>query len=835
MTESAAEAAPIEVDTLPSFRMFTFQDLVDEITKRASNARETKDSWSQLLSVAESLATATAAGAIDLLADQTWSPIRLAIQGHMGILNSDALVVNFDPTPGITVLHGPNGAGKSSISDAIETVLCQKVPPKSATVTGTSQIWEIVPVGRNFDAALIALTLFSNKGNRLHLNATIGRDGHETAFTSFFEGADGIKVPLNLKESWGDALTNHRPIFAYAALERKVQQSKDLAKYFENLLALGGCFTALDEEIERLSTEADQNLSKWQTAKNSAMAQISRIDARRNSEGELRLPAVQEPKISDDISSWVTGNFLAEIGELNREIPLSAYETLAISAETVCETFIHLESLNNSIQERLSSSLKTLHEQAKTLSNVDGTCPVCLTDDTEWLKTLSKTVEDFKRFATQDKAVTSALSAFQGVIKELLAPILDMVTVGETEPILQEARDNGRERMSNFERAITANGVKPQPAVLSATRALSEWIGLPSSKDLIMRGINQTEVTRQWRLERSKAVAGFVGVWTETQKKGSDSLSWKETKKRVGDLRGDLRKRNTQSLEIRVNEKVRELLDDVDLGISELTVLETKATMKLQDSTGNQLELGMLSAGQRNAILLAPLLASVKEGPFSFLILDDPVHAFDAMRIDRLSSVLAKLSVDRRVIVLTHDERLRTHLLASAEKCETRLVGRSVSTGAVTIEESTQLWKQLLEDARILFHMTNETGNAVDTLQGTSTSVIKIIRGLCRQSLDNALREFITRNSIASSGNYSADLGELDLAQTTRARMDKAQTIFHRRSQTIDPVEEARAICGDYLDYWNNASHGNEGLEPIEVAEIVAAEESCALLGSHQF
>ena len=75
--------------------------------------------------------------------------------------------------------------------------------------------------------------------------------------------------------------------------------------------------------------------------------------------------------------------------------------------------------------------------------------------------------------------------------------------------------------------------------------------------------------------------------------------------------------------------------------------------MTVTDVSGKPVALSMLSAGQRNALLLAPLLAVSRGGPFGFLVLDDPVHAFDQVRVDRLAQLIHDLAEDRRVIVLT--------------------------------------------------------------------------------------------------------------------------------------------------------------------------------------
>ena len=68
----------------------------------------------------------------------------------------------------------------------------------------------------------------------------------------------------------------------------------------------------------------------------------------------------------------------------------------------------------------------------------------------------------------------------------------------------------------------------------------------------------------------------------------------------------------------------------------------------------------VLSTGQRNALSLATYLprATQPASPFGFLILDDPIHAFDTWRVRYLARHLVTLSKRFQVVVFTHDDRL---------------------------------------------------------------------------------------------------------------------------------------------------------------------------------
>ena len=70
--------------------------------------------------------------------------------------------------------------------------------------------------------------------------------------------------------------------------------------------------------------------------------------------------------------------------------------------------------------------------------------------------------------------------------------------------------------------------------------------------------------------------------------------------------------------------------------------------------------LGVMSQGELNALSLSLFLARalLPESPFRFLVIDDPVQAMDAVKVEGLARVLDEASRERQVIVFTHDERL---------------------------------------------------------------------------------------------------------------------------------------------------------------------------------
>ncbi|MEU6813488.1 hypothetical protein [Streptomyces sp. NPDC046860] len=251
--------------------------------------------------------------------------------------------------------------------------------------------------------------------------------------------------------------------------------------------------------------------------------------------------------------------------------------------------------------------------------------------------------------------------------------------------------------------------------------------------------------------------------------------------------------------------------------------------MSVSNSSGQELQLSMLSAGQRNAFLLAPLLSTAESGPFSFLILDDPVHAFDEIRVDRLAAVLVDLSFERRVIVFTHDERLKQHLLARAANGQAWRVSRDVEKGEISIESTDEMWRVLLDDAR------NIVTWAPRPSPTTYLTEAQVVRGLCRQAVDHALHSCVVRYSLAQRQDVARNVSSIDAVDNTPKRVAFAEELINQTHSGRNPIDEFSKICGHYLRGWNKAVHGSDDAKANLTLEIEKAWEACAVITSWDF
>lgn len=800
--------------------MFTFDELIAEIAVKKAAAQD-KDSWERLRTVAQELAAVDATDEFDVVTNHRWSLVSVSINGFRGVLNATPLELFFDTEPGVTVLHGPNGAGKSSITDAIELALIGKTTGGPRGTGGNLSLWDPVPVGRGSAGTSVSLVLASGE-SRLYLSCQLDSAG--TLVSRDCEVEDGTgRRPIALGKLWAEALASYSPVFAYATLERRVQLSKDLQSYFESLLALGGCFTALKESIEASGALSAGSMSRWKEARDAAQRSLGQVDADWAT-GSGDLLAVRLPNVEEVIDAWLTDSGLLESGTQERAVASDALAQLRLASKSLKEAVDALTAAALSGHDGLAVSLQALESEAVQLGlSDDRVCPVCGATDTHWMPTLVGTVAELEKAKGLRAAVVDALRTLKRVCQTLLVPILSLEEFKPAENAFHADMIVGARVMDALQGEIENHGATSHQGVVSSAVAAAGWIDSGEAEALVSRAIAITDRLKQWRIARAIAVADFLTVWRETQSSAVESAAWQSALKRVEDLRKHLRALRTTALEEKASERVQALLSDVGLSIDGLAVNQTTATMNLVDGANNTLALGMLSAGQRNAVLLAPLLASVDAGPFAFVILDDPVHAFDELRIDRLAETLTELAAARRVIVLTHDERLREHLVARPIRTTTKLVSRDVSAGTVAVEDSDHFWSQLLDDAMLILELTEEAvGNT-----GTATDSV---RGLCRQSLDNGIREFVVMNAIANRRDPRADLAHLDSAATTAARLDIAEALWVPTSGDINPVVSARQACAGHLEAWNRAVHGDAATSNVTKVEIRSARAACKVL-----
>lgn len=805
--------------------LLTFEALAKRIEEFRDNARsdDSKAGWAQLLRIAQRLGGSTDAED-DPAIGHRWALTKVRISGYQGVGTGIPLEVDFDPMPGITILHGPNGAGKSSITDAIETALLGA--PRKPVVTdtgGSSPLWERVHTNRDADEAEVELSLVC-KGESLTITCKLDKMGQPIGHSCRISSQNAERSIELAKTTWKSAVAGHRPIFAYAAVERQVQRAKDLQAFLESLLAFGGCFDIFKQAVEVDAAASKSSKQEWDRALASAQSAVNNVDQERNTSGSRVLQPLIWPAVTDDPDQWLSGQGLADTGSAVQEITDDHLNRLVTAASEAKAAVNQLREHEQSLLARLAIPLRQLHKAAEDLDSPGTVCPVCQTSNVEWLTSLTSSITDLASLSEIESEAMSKINTLRDTVERDLTAIHNVVR-GDVQG--SDAILSGQNEGDMFLAAVRSEGARPGSAVRRALGELSAWVESEDLVSLVAQAEKASDRLRQWRLARRERVDAFISTWRRVRISASDHATWESATKCLRKLESTLRDERTEALKAKTDRRVQRLLADAGLTVRSIRVQGTKASIEIADQEQKAMTLAMLSAGQRNALLLAPSLAVAGPGPFVFLILDDPVHAFDQVRVDLVASMLAEMARDRRIIVLTHDERLREHLVARDARCDVRSVERDPLTGSVSVKPLEQLWDVLLKDAASVLDLVGQ-GQAVQGENATN-----IIRSLCRQAVDNALRQFIIRWSALEGKSPESYLESLDEVQTTRDRLARASDLVLEDSGFSEALNAAKSSVTQYLDHWNRAAHGNVPLCDAVGDEIGAAREACqALIGA---
>lgn len=798
--------------------LLTFEDLVECAEARHQNAREPVKiaAWKHVLDVLQRLV----GGREDegLVAGRAWSLTRVTVDGFQGVTTMQPLVL--DPSPGVTVLFGSNGAGKSSIADAIEAALQGTAPLVAAGGGGSAPLWERRHCARDAATATVEVTL-SDGPQHLVLTVALGADGTVQGRTARLRVGDEVRDVDLAATPWASALATGRPVFGYAAVERRVQRARDLRDFLAPLLGLGGCLDAVKEALDEAGRAAIDADGRFERARQEAQQAVAEVDRRIAVDGEPHPPQPAWPAIDDDPDAWCLASDLVETGAAVEPVTDDDLARLSNAAAAVEPALRALEGAEHSVIARLAGPLRDLHRHAEELPEPGTTCPVCGTAETSWTTTLGESLDGLDALDEHERTFRSRLATLHGRLDTEFSRVVTVLDQEWLDRTVAAAAAPTREFARTLQEAIGRHGTHSDPEIRDAVRALATAFTSDAWADAARETVRQSDRRRQWLRARRDAVGEFLAVWRIDGPVGAAAASWHEAQGHcLRTLQNEVWKQRTSDLRGAVDNAVRRLLHDVGLHVDDMSIQGTKADIRVRDSANRPVELATLSAGQRNALLLAPLLSSHREGPFRFLVLDDPVHSFDQIRVDRLARLIVELAERRRVVVLTHDERLREHLLSSAPTSSAHDVARAVETGTVTHAESTPVWRGLLDDARAVL------GLAADRQQhGTTTPPTDLARRFFRMAVDAALRQFVLARSFAAARDVHADLAALDAKKTTDGRFEKARALHP--GVTID---EAISAFAPYRVTWNMAVHGNSNAPAFDPAETSAAERMCTLL-----
>lgn len=792
---------------------FTYQDLLDEIDEasRRATSRDIKQAWVGLREAVMDVSGGASTDDFDPSnGSGLWWLLSIEVAGFRGVPPT-GLVFELDPTPGITVIHGPNGSGKSSICDGVDVGLHQTANASIERLEGRGgnlPVWEPVLVNSEGSTGILTLQLKHDDGRLLRIKTEVS-DGSAFALASeILHPGEGIK-PVPLGHAWRSAVDAHAPTYAYASWEQHIHRSQDLQKYLERMLVLGGCFSAVEQAIEHKAQEAHDAAKRVKAVTSANPHRLADLSAAWGRE-----VALDPPGLDDDIDAWWQASGLPSPAATadSRPAELSIDQLLTSIEEARASLDQLIEPGKNS---GLAAALNSLDEIADELD--PDTCPVCASR-TVWRDHLHSAVESRQAALKSIKSWGGHLNSVLVQAAAVLPKLLEGSSPDEQSELSLAAIEHQR-----LETAKTLKGVA-SPATAAAAEAFFSRVTRDRFQAEALAAIERSSAEAAWLAALASAFTPLADALRADGQLARESKQWTGIAGRLNDLRKRLRDRREAELRSATDNAVAALLGDAGLSVEGLSIQTRQADIKLKDLSGRTIELGMLSAGQRNAVLLAPALAMAEGGPFGFMIVDDPVHSFDEMRVDFVARQLARIAAQRRVVVLTHDERLKEHLLAAALDSDSRSIRRDATTGQIELTRNNTMWQVLLEDTQRLLALAEPPQYRL--------GLTNTLRGLCRQAFDNALRLFITSEAVNSGADAKTWLASLDAAgvATTAQRLDAASALL-TDVEAKTRLEHCRTLLtSQTLLEWNMAAHGNPALSKFTDDEITTARAACKAL-----
>ncbi|MDP9441854.1 MAG: hypothetical protein M3P34_06710, partial [Actinomycetota bacterium] len=156
--------------------------------------------------------------------------------------------------------------------------------------------------------------------------------------------------------------------------------------------------------------------------------------------------------------------------------------------------------------------------------------------------------------------------------------------------------------------------------------------------------------------------------------------------------------------------------------------------------------LAVMSQGELHAVALSLFLprATLAASPFRFLVIDDPVQAMDAARVDGLARVLAEVADTHQVVVFTHDERLPEACRRLGVRSRVLEVTRG-DRSKITVRLRSDPVEVYLDDARAVLR--------TDAYPAQARR--RVVPGLCRNAVEAACTTVIRRRRIVAGQGHA--------------------------------------------------------------------------------
>jgi recombinational DNA repair ATPase RecF len=567
--------------------------------------------------------------------------------------------LRFAAGPGLTLVVGRNGTGKSSFAEAIELALTGD----NARWRGRSKVWRAGwrnlhapdPAGIEVDFADDERTVRITVARRWEPGAEL-EDASSTV-----HGPDG---PTSLEAlGWAQGLETYRPFLPYSELGAVVDEGP--TALHDALSAVLG-LDLLTAAAKRLRDARLLREREWKdvlVAAETLAGQLDRIDDERARRTSAHLRAADPPlaDLAEVVSGSGTGverslELLRQLATI-RGPDLDATRRVAGEVSAAADALADhagTDAAHDLEVAELLAAARRVHEE-----HGEHVCPVCRSGalDATWVASSRDREQGLRRSA---EAVRHAAARLETARAELRR------SVGPAPGIVERAGIAGVETTEVLRAYGTWDAVAREPdprrqASLLLTAAEGLTAALQVLRDEAVEALRVREDV--WR-----PLAVQVARWLEDahQARGRATAvaELRAAERAVTEILDELRTERWSPIADQARDVWRALRQRSDVSVEEVALagsgvrrrVEVRVTVEGIDGAA----LGVMSQGELHALAISLFLprATLPESPFRFVVLDDPVQAMDAERVEGLARVLDAVALERQVIVFTHDERL---------------------------------------------------------------------------------------------------------------------------------------------------------------------------------
>lgn len=719
----------------------------------------------------------------------------LRVTGFQGI--GQAVEVEFDPQPGLTLIIGRNGAGKSSLAEALQIAITRT----SSRWEGKTKAWK--DGWRNLHSTEKPTVetgfLIEGSGDRLDMTARWAGSS-PTPKVTISRGSETIS---DSALGWREVLDVYRPFLAYTELGALLGGKSTVA---HDALMRGLNLSELDGAIKALRSEAAGRSRLWTTALDRAedlRQHLEQYDDPRASRAVVALRTRQpqldviaeilsgsDPQVAQGIEALRSATTIrpADPAAIER-----AAEELTAAVKARSQVAATEAGRDLGIAELLARALAFHSDHG------ESDCPICGAGrlDDDWREQAAREEQSLRARATAatsaERRLTMARRALEQTLPTELPSLSALVPLGiEVEGPLRglEALISVRNIEDDAERAATAvERAKVVELAFGTIRAEAEK-AIRAQEDI-------------WRELHPRIVA-----WYHDAREAERAHQWyepiKAAQKALEQILEELRAERWAPIAAEVVELWDELRINSNVGIGSPQLAGTATNRRIEyelNVDGNEnATIGVMSQGELTALALALFLPRVTlpDSPFKFVILDDPVQSMDMSRVDGLARVLQRLSRHRQIIVLTHDERLREALLRQHIPATVHRVSRAPNS-VVSIRQVSTPWEMHHDDAMAL-----SAGNIPVELARVGVPV------LGRLAIESKCMHVI-RGSVVSAGGSHDDADEI-LGRLPRLNDRVAYARFGESDRVGELYADLNRAWGGWaVDTLKACSEGSHG------------------------